>query len=100
LAAKSPRSSWWRRRGSATEPQTAAADLASSATDPIEIDSPARVEPRVQAMRCPECGGSLALQHQAVASDAHGLLREITAQCRACGAPRRVWFRVVRPPVH
>jgi RNase P subunit RPR2 len=99
LAARSSRSSWW-RRGTASEATSATGDLASSAAKPIEIDSPARVEPRVQAMQCPACGGSLALRHQAVASDERGLLREITTQCRACGAERRVWFRVVGPAVH
>ncbi len=62
-----------------------------SAERPIAIDSPAVIEPRVRALRCPQCDGELTLRdHRAAGAG----LREVDVICRHCHAARTLWFRL------
>jgi hypothetical protein len=63
-----------------------------SAEHPIDVPSPAVIEPRVSALRCPQCDRGYKLDdHQ---SPAPGL-RVISVTCRLCHVPRQIWFRLV-----
>jgi len=62
-----------------------------SAERPIEVMSPAVIEPRVRSMRCPQCAGEYTISdHQSPSSG----LRRIAVVCRICHVPRQLWFRL------
>jgi hypothetical protein len=57
---------------------------------PLEVPSPAVIDSRVAAMRCPQCDGAYALVDHQV----DGALRVVSVTCRLCHVPRRLWFRL------
>jgi hypothetical protein len=59
---------------------------------PIHVGSAAVVEVRVDALACPQCGGTYRLrEHRSAGSG----MRDVDVVCRTCGAPRTLWFRLV-----
>ena len=59
---------------------------------PMEVGSAAVVEPRINALACPQCEGPYrVLDHRSAASG----LREVDVRCTSCGTPRTLWFRLV-----
>ena len=59
---------------------------------PMEVDSVAVIEPRVNSLACPLCEGMYRLlDHRSVASG----IREVDVRCATCGTPRTLWFRLV-----
>jgi len=63
-------------------------------TSPLEVETPALVEPRAAALPCPRCGGEHELlEHLAVVAGT-ARLREARVRCRACAARRSLWFRL------
>ena len=67
---------------------------------PIEVTSPAVIEPSARSTPCHQCGGELAIDEHAV--EAHGgeRLRVVRAACRRCHTRREIWFRLARRTVH
>jgi len=65
---------------------------------PLRVTSASVVEVRARAARCLVCDGELELRaHLAEADAPAGVrrdLRRVELACRACGRPRRLWFRV------
>ncbi|MBZ0232345.1 MAG: hypothetical protein K8M05_08335 [Deltaproteobacteria bacterium] len=62
-----------------------------SAARPITVVSPAVIDARVGAMRCPQCEGELALrEHEASPSGD----RVVSVRCKLCHTPRQIWFRL------
>jgi hypothetical protein len=61
---------------------------------PIPIESPAQVEPRAEATRCPLCERTMAVEaHEAVAFEGE-LLRVARLRCGDCGMRRAQYFRL------
>jgi hypothetical protein len=74
-----------------TREQLAAMAYGGAPERPIDISSPAVVEPRVASLRCPQCDGTYTLDdHQLDAG-----LRRISVTCRLCHVSRNLWFRLV-----
>lgn len=65
-----------------------------SAEQPLRVTSASVVEVRARAARCLVCDGELELRAHLSEADASGDLRRVELACRACGRPRRLWFRV------
>jgi hypothetical protein len=64
---------------------------------PIEVATPAVIEPRARAILCPRCDEPFELvEHEAHAGE-HGRLRRAELKCRSCGAERSLWFRISAP---
>lgn len=61
-----------------------------SAARPIEVPSPAVIDSRVEAMRCPQCEGTYQLDDH----ETEGGLRVVSVTCRLCHVSRRLWFRL------
>lgn len=62
-------------------------------TRPIAVTSAAVIEVRTAALPCPHCGGSYRLlEHTRPVPE----LRRVDVECRNCGTPRALWFRLVR----
>lgn len=58
----------------------------------IPVTSAAVIEVRTAAMACPHCGGSYRLlEHTRPVPTA----RRVDVECRRCGTPRTLWFRIV-----
>ena len=68
----------------------AALSPGGSPARPLEVPSPAVIDSRVAAMRCPQCDGEYALVDHQV----DGALRVVSVTCRLCHVPRRLWFRL------
>ncbi len=63
----------------------------ASADRPIEVDSPAVIEVRALAMRCPQCDGGYTLDdHRSAAAG----VRVLSLTCRICHVSRQIWFRL------
>ena len=60
---------------------------------PIDVAAPSVAEIKARATPCPQCGGELELRGDRAESTARGVLRELRLVCRACHAPRSLWFR-------
>jgi hypothetical protein len=61
---------------------------------PIEIASPAQLEPITQAMTCPLCPGALGLEEHAAETHDGVRLRVGRLRCVECGVRRPVYFRL------
>ena len=61
---------------------------------PLRVSSASVIEVRARGARCLVCDGELELRAHASEADAEGDLRRVELACRACGRPRRLWFRV------
>jgi ribosomal protein S27AE len=64
---------------------------------PIEITSPALVEPKASAKRCPKCGNALGVVAHHAPTVQGQRLRQAEMECPRCGARRSVWFRLSEP---
>lgn len=63
-----------------------------SAARPLEVESAAVIEGRVESLPCAQCGGPYRLRdHVSVGPG----LRRVDVTCRQCSAPRALWFRIV-----
>ena len=59
---------------------------------PMEVDSAAVIEPRINSLACPQCEGPYrVLDHRSVGSG----IREVDVRCTTCSTPRTLWFRLV-----
>jgi hypothetical protein len=63
---------------------------------PIDVSTPALVEPKARAVRCPRCDEPFDVESHEAHTDAQPL-REAVLRCRFCGTTRSLWFRVVAP---
>jgi hypothetical protein len=62
---------------------------------PIAVASASVVEPHASALPCPRCNGEMRVTEHVAGSSAGGLrVREARLVCKACGAPRSVWFKI------
>lgn len=61
---------------------------------PIEVATPAVIEPRAASIHCPRCDEPFEVESHEAHSDGHARLREARVRCRACGERRSLWFRV------
>jgi len=66
-----------------------------SAERPLDIVSPALVEPHVRGVECPRCRAQVLLEEHAAVTVSGARLREARVRCSACGSRRSLWFRVV-----
>jgi hypothetical protein len=65
---------------------------------PIDVPTPALVEPKAKSLSCPRCDALFGVEaHEAHADDEHGRLREAKLHCLVCGERRSLWFRIVAP---
>jgi hypothetical protein len=61
---------------------------------PIVIESASLVEVRAESLPCPRCEGRLECKEH-LAQEVEGVsLRVARMRCRACGAPRVVYFHI------
>lgn len=77
------------------------AQLAPGGTpeNPIEVRSPAQIEPLVARTACPLCEGTLReLDHRARID--RSALREVSARCSRCGIARTLFFLLRHPLPH
>jgi len=74
-------------------------DLAPGGTEahPIDVPTPAVVEPRASAVLCPRCDEPFAVEEHEATTSAYGRLREAKLVCKTCGTRRSLWFRIVAP---
>jgi hypothetical protein len=68
-----------------------------SPAHPIEVPTPAVIEPRATSVHCPRCDALFALETHEAHADQRGRLREAKLACRACGETRSLWFRISVP---
>jgi len=61
---------------------------------PLRVTSASVVEVRARSTRCLVCDGELELRAHVSEAEGPGDLRRVELACRACGRPRRLWFRV------
>ncbi len=61
----------------------------------LQVPTPSVIDAHVARVRCPRCDGKLELQEQAAVPIDGARLREARLKCRACGAPRSLWFRIL-----
>jgi len=61
---------------------------------PMEVGTPAVIEPMATSIHCPACDGPFELESHEAHADGHTRLREARVRCRACGERRSLWFRV------
>lgn len=73
----------------------AALEPGGSESNPIVVESASVIEPRAEAFRCLRCGEFLrCADHGSRNAGAGETLRVVELVCRACGAPRTLYFRV------
>ena len=90
------------RRGRARAHATLVRDLeqlallapGGSPQRPIDVASPAQVEPIVLAKPCPLCEGSLRLEDHAAETVDGVRLRIAAVRCVQCAVHRRLYFRL------
>jgi hypothetical protein len=68
-----------------------------SETRPIDVSTPAVIEPRARSLHCPRCDEPFDVESHEARTIGHERLREAVLRCRVCGAGRSLWFRVVAP---
>ncbi len=62
-----------------------------SAVRPITVVSPAVIDARVAAMRCPQCESDYAVREQEATRTGD---RVVSVRCKLCHVPRQIWFRL------
>jgi DNA-directed RNA polymerase subunit RPC12/RpoP len=62
---------------------------------PLDVVSPAMIEPHVSGVECPRCGGRLLIDEHAAVTVSGSRLREARLRCAGCGSRRSLWFRIV-----
>lgn len=79
-------------RAEHTREQLAALLPGGSPDRPIDVASAAVIEVRAGAMACPHCSGLYrVLEHTRPVPG----VRRVDVECRYCGVPRTLWFRIV-----
>lgn len=78
----------------------AALEDGGSAQRPLAVESASLVEPIAKGARCVRCDGGLDLLEHAVEIREGISLRVARLRCRACGAPRTLWFRIAPRLLH
>jgi hypothetical protein len=63
---------------------------------PLEVSTASLVEPTAASLGCALCAGSLRIEEHAAETIDGVSLRVVRARCSRCGAPRAIWFRIVR----
>jgi len=71
-----------------------------AADRPLEIESPAQVEPIAAATPCPLCDGALRVVEHAAETVDGVRLRVARVACTRCGVARTIWFRLPTASVH
>jgi hypothetical protein len=64
---------------------------------PIEISSPALVEPKARGLSCPRCEVPFHVEAHRAPTAFGVRLREAQVYCPRCGVRRSLWFRLVGP---
>lgn len=72
----------------------------ASPGSPLEVFSAAAVEPRVEALPCPRCGGRCHVIEHAVHHTGEARLRRVTTRCGGCGDQRDVFLRLREAVLH
>lgn len=62
---------------------------------PIDVVSPAQVEPHARSQRCARCDEPFHVDEHTAESRDGARLRVAHVSCRRCGARRAIYFRVV-----
>jgi len=68
-----------------------------SETRPLDVATPAVIEPRARTVHCPRCDEPFDVAAHEAEVGGHGRLRRVTLECRHCGEGRALWFRVNAP---
>jgi hypothetical protein len=87
----------WKRaeQVEAARERIAALQRGGSPERPIEVTSAAVIEGRAYAaMPCPHCGGQYRVHEHTQPLPG---LRRVDVDCRLCGVPRALWFRIAAP---
>lgn len=66
----------------------------ATAASPLEVFSAAAVEPRVEALPCPRCGGRCHVVEHTVHQAGGARLRRVATRCGTCGHARDVFLRL------
>ncbi len=97
---------WRRQRGRRVEHRAAERERLARdepggrPADPIEVESPAVVEPRAARDACPRCGAPVRVtDHQARSVDGQRL-RVAVVECSRCGLERELYFRLIQQQPH
>jgi hypothetical protein len=72
-------------------------DWGGSAVRPLDVPTPAVIEPKARNIHCPRCDEPFELVGHEAHADEHGRLREAKLECRFCGIRRSFWFRISLP---
>lgn len=70
-------------------------DLGGSPERPLEVPTPALVEPSARSLPCPSCGAAHEVLEHAAVKRGDARLREARLRCTGCGARRSLWFCLV-----
>jgi hypothetical protein len=65
-----------------------------TAANPVEVGTPAVIEPMATSIHCPACDEPFELESHEAHAHGQARLREARVRCRACGERRSLWFRV------
>jgi len=74
--------------------QLATAHEGGDPSRPIEMASPAGIEPRFEREPCPSCGGSMHVEAHEIEAGHPDLLRRVTGRCGQCHGRRTTWYCV------
>jgi hypothetical protein len=77
-----------------------ALEAGGSPERPAEVPSASVVEARAQSWPCPDCGGPLRCREHRAERHHGELLRCAELECRACGAPLTLYFRLGQALAH
>jgi hypothetical protein len=61
---------------------------------PIEVESPAQIEPRVEREPCLRCGGKVHVDAHEIGLRDQERLSRVLGKCGGCGAMSTTWVRV------
>src|SRR5262249_26798394 len=67
---------------------------------PIEVASPAQVDPMADATPCPLCEAGLRLEEHRAETVRGVRLRVAAMRCTRCGVRRALYFRLASSPLH
>jgi hypothetical protein len=68
-----------------------------TAERPIVVESASVIETRARDTPCAVCEGALEVVEHASVAHGESRLRRVDLRCRACHAPRSIWFRIEPP---
>lgn len=73
----------------------ARAEVGGRPGNALEISSASLVELQARSTSCPRCGGTLRVDEHTAETIEGERLRIAHVVCVACGAPRKIYFRIV-----